>query len=90
MRVDFKRTRSTKQDTKNSSIINKKQVRECECSIKLIDLSHKIFSGQNGRFPVMSSKGNKHIMVAHDHGFNAIIARALKTKSSREQIENTQ
>ena len=61
-----------------------------ECFIKTVDLTNKLHSDQTGRFPVTSSKGNKYIMIVYDHDSNAILARALKTKSALEMLQNIQ
>ena len=56
--------------------------------VKTIELTGKLHSDQTGRFPVMSSKGTKHIMVICDHDSNAIPAKPLKTKSSTEHLQH--
>jgi hypothetical protein len=38
-----------------------------------IDFGH-IYMDQTGRFPLVSSKGNKYIMVLYDYDSNAILA----------------
>jgi len=94
MKADRKNVRSTKNDnnyemtTKLQQDNTSKQVRQNEYYIKTIDLTGKIYSDQTGRFPVISSKGNKYIMIIYDHDSNAILARPLKTKSGIEQLQN--
>ena len=41
---------------------------------KTVDLSRKIYTDQTGRFPVMSSRGNKYIIVAYHFDSNTIHA----------------
>ena len=48
-------------------------------TVKCIDLSGKIATGQTGCFPVTSSKGNNYIMVAFSQDPNAILAKPLKS-----------
>ena len=84
MCTDFKNARSTKRYKMNISTKNKKQVREHECSMKIIDLSHKIYSDQTSRFSIKSSKVNKHFIKIHYHDSNVIISIVLKTKSASE------
>jgi hypothetical protein len=38
----------------------------------------QIFTDQTGRFPVVSSKGNKYIMILYDYASNAILAQPIK------------
>ena len=90
MKADRKNVRSTKKvlhEMTATEKTNKSVARENEYYAKIIDLTNKIYSDQTGRFPITSSKGNKYIMVVHDHDSNAILARALKTKSAVEMLE---
>ena len=57
-----------------------------EVHVKTLDLQGKICTDQTGRFPVQSSRGNKHIMIAYDYDSNAIIVKALKSKSSADHL----
>ena len=41
----------------------------------------KIYTDQTGRFPVVSSKGNKYIMVLYDYDSNAILAKPIKDRT---------
>jgi hypothetical protein len=38
----------------------------------------QIYTEQTGRFPVVSSKGNKYIMILYDYESNAILAQPIK------------
>jgi hypothetical protein len=40
----------------------------------------QIYTDQTGRFPVVSSKGNKYIMVLYDYDSNAILAQPIKDR----------
>jgi hypothetical protein len=42
----------------------------------------QIYTNQNGRFPVISSKGNKYIMVLYECDDNAILAESIKNRKS--------
>jgi hypothetical protein len=42
----------------------------------------QIYTDQNCRFPVISSKGNKYIMVLYEHDYNAILAEQTKNKTA--------
>jgi hypothetical protein len=48
-----------------------------------IDARH-IYTDQTGSFPVISSKGNKYIMVLYDCDDNAILAEPIKNGTSAE------
>jgi hypothetical protein len=41
----------------------------------------QIYTDQTGRFPVVSSKGNKYIMILCDYDSNAILAQPIKDRS---------
>jgi hypothetical protein len=46
----------------------------------------KIHTDQTGRFPVVSSKGNKYIMVLYEYDGNAIIAEHIKNRTATELL----
>jgi hypothetical protein len=50
--------------------------------------ARQIYTDQNGRFPVISSKGNKYIMVLYEYDGNSILAEPNKKKNSRIIIES--
>jgi hypothetical protein len=54
--------------------------------IKPIEATGQIYTGQTGRFPTTSSRGNKYIMILYDYDSNAILAEPLKSKSEGEMI----
>ena len=92
MRADRKNVRSTKPklvdmtiDACSNSAIP--PIRANEFYTKVITLSGKVYSDQTGRFPVTSSKGNKHILVAYDYDCNAILAYPLKSKTAAAHLE---
>ena len=87
MKADRKNVRSTKKTDNTREMTTNTQVREYEYYVKTIELTGKLYSDQTGRFPVISSKGNKYIMIVYDHDSNAILARPLKTKSGHEQLK---
>jgi hypothetical protein len=47
----------------------------------------KIYTDQTGRFPVVSSKGNKYIMVLYDYDSNAILAQPIKDRTAPELLK---
>jgi hypothetical protein len=46
----------------------------------------KIYTDQTGRFPVVSSKGNKYIMILYDYDSNAIMAQPIKYRTAPELL----
>jgi hypothetical protein len=52
--------------------------------------AEQIYTDQTGRFPIVSSKGNKYIMVLYDYGSNAILAKPIKDRTSPELLKACQ
>jgi hypothetical protein len=46
----------------------------------------QIYTDQTGRFPVISSEGNKYIMVLYEYGGNVILAEPIKNRTSAELL----
>jgi hypothetical protein len=46
----------------------------------------QIYTDQTGRFPVVSSKGNKYIMILYDYDINAILAQPIKYRTAPELL----
>jgi hypothetical protein len=46
----------------------------------------QIYTDQTGRFPVVSSKGNKYIMILYDYDSNAILAQPIKDSTAPELL----
>jgi hypothetical protein len=46
----------------------------------------QINTDQTGRFPVISSKGNKYIMLLNDYDGNAILAEPIKNRTAPELL----
>jgi hypothetical protein len=47
----------------------------------------QIYTDQTGRFPVVSSKGNKYIMILYDYDSNAILAQTIKDQTAPELLK---
>jgi hypothetical protein len=47
----------------------------------------QIYTDQTRRFPVVSSKGNKYIMILYDYDSNAILAQPIKDKTAPELLK---
>jgi hypothetical protein len=47
----------------------------------------QIYSDQTGRFPVVSSKGNKYIMILYDYDSNAILAQPIKYRTAPKLLK---
>jgi hypothetical protein len=46
----------------------------------------QIYTDQTGIFPVVSSKGNKYIMILYDYDSNAILAQPIKDRKAPELL----
>jgi len=51
------------------------------------DPTGNIYTDLCGRFPILSSQGNKYIFVLYDYDSNAILARAMKNRSDSEMVK---
>jgi hypothetical protein len=47
----------------------------------------QIYTDQTGRFPVVSSKGNKYIVMLYDYDSNAILAQPIKNRTAPELLK---
>jgi hypothetical protein len=47
----------------------------------------QIYTDQTGRFQVVSSKGNKYIMILYDYDSNAILAQPIKDRTAPELLK---
>jgi hypothetical protein len=47
----------------------------------------QIYTDQTGRFPVVTSKENKYIMVLYDYDSNAILAQPIKNRTAPELLK---
>jgi hypothetical protein len=47
----------------------------------------QIYTDQTGKFPVVSSKGNKYIMILYDYDSNAILAQPIKDLTAPELLK---
>jgi hypothetical protein len=50
----------------------------------------QIYTDQTGIFPVVSSKGNKYIMVLYDYDSNIILAQPIKDRTAPELLKSFQ
>jgi hypothetical protein len=77
--------------------VRNKKIMEAKVNITEPDLDHgiktqfvyaatidagKIYIDQTGRFPVVSSKGNKYIMILYDYDNNVILAQPIKDRTA--------
>jgi hypothetical protein len=47
----------------------------------------QIYTDQTGRFPVVSRKCNKYIMILYDYDSNAILAQPVKDRTAPELLK---
>jgi hypothetical protein len=50
----------------------------------------QIYTDQTGRFPVVSSKGNKYIIILYDYDSNSILAQPIKYRTAPELLKDFQ
>jgi hypothetical protein len=50
----------------------------------------QIYTDQTGRFPVVSSKGNKYIRIWYDYDSNSILAQPIKDRTAPELLKAVQ
>jgi hypothetical protein len=50
----------------------------------------QIYTDQKGIFPVVSSKGNKYIIILYDYDSNTILARPIKDRTAHELLRSFQ
>jgi hypothetical protein len=48
----------------------------------------QIYTDQTGRFPVVSSKGNKYIMILYDYDSTAILGKPMKDRPAPELLKS--
>ena len=51
--------------------------------IEVTDTPRKIYTDQNGRLPVISSKGTKYVFVLYWYDANVIISENLKDRTGK-------
>jgi hypothetical protein len=60
-----------------------------QTTIKIMESNDagQINTDQIGRFPVVSSKGNKYIMIVYDYDSNVILAQPIKDRTAPELLK---
>ena len=53
-----------------------------EISVTSDDIKNIMYTGQTGKFPIVSSQGNRYIMVLYEKDGNLIFAKPMKTRLS--------
>ena len=80
MKADRQNVRSMKNVIKEKKAVEKTETeaRENEFYMKTVDLAHKFYSDQTGRFPITFSNMHKCVMIVNDHNSNETLALPLK------------
>eukprot|EP00957_Ditylum_brightwellii_P105581 8049606-Ditylum_brightwellii.AAC.1 len=47
----------------------------------------KIYTNQTGKFPVVSSKGNRYVMVIYAYDANCILVEPMKNRTEHSIVE---
>jgi hypothetical protein len=77
-------TKEAEPPNKNQTIIP--HVKKHDILILVYDAKATMYSDQTGKFPAVSSKGNKYIMVLHDVDSNSLWAEPMKNQISGKLI----
>jgi hypothetical protein len=84
--------RTTK--TKNTKIINQETDMDHGINTQFVYAAtidaDQIYIDQTCRFPVVSSRGNKYIMILYDYDSNAILAQPIKDRTDPELLKALQ
>ena len=63
------------------------QSRVREINVYIKDMKHIIYTDQTGQFPVVSSQGNRYIMVLCKTDGNLILVKPIKNRTSGEMCK---
>ena len=63
---------------------------EHDVDVKVLDLEEIIYTDQSGKFPSMSSKGNRYVMVAIHVDASYILIEPMKNRTAGHMIETYQ
>ncbi|KAL7523842.1 hypothetical protein ACHAXR_000839 [Thalassiosira sp. AJA248-18] len=80
-----KPTNDTPKEEKPSEIPPPKK--EHSIFVKVVDLKETMYSDQTGKFPYLSSRGMRYIMVAFHTDPNYIFAEPMRNRTERQMIE---
>ena len=58
--------------------------------VKVVDLKEVMYTNQTGKFPFLSSKGNRYVMVGYHADANYIFQEAMKNRTERQMIDTYQ
>ena len=79
---NFRSIKDNQQSTKTTDTTTTKTKTKSKSDTYIaINLQHKLYPDQTGRFPVMLEQGHRYIMVAYDQTCNHIFAQPLKSRT---------
>ncbi|KAL7547782.1 hypothetical protein ACHAWF_012589 [Thalassiosira exigua] len=82
--------RSTKQkEPPQEETAPKPSKKEHDIYVKVVDLQETIYTDQTGKFPYLSSKGNRYIMVAVHIDANYIAMQPMKNRTEGQIIDKS-
>ena len=89
IRQNVRSTSTNKKQNECNQVIMTSSLDEREnyIAFKVIDLEHKVYTDQTGRFPTTASTGAKYVLVLYDDDTNSILAEPLKSKTQEELLE---
>ena len=82
--------RSTKQKEQEEMIPQDPKKKTHEMFAKIVDLKETMYSDQTGKFPYLSSKGNRYIMVAYHTDANYMFQEVMKNRTEGQMNKSYQ
>ena len=74
-------------EAQDTHVVNMPQLWLQEININIEDMKHIMYTNQAGKFPVVSSLGNRYIMVLYKVDVNLILVEPMKNRTSRKMCK---
>ena len=62
------------------------QIKRNEMMMKVVDLKETLYTDQTGKFPYLSNKGMRYVMVAYHSNTNYIFVETMKNQREDQMI----
>ena len=90
MKSERQGVRSTKELKKKKYLQPEPLKKEHDMFVKILDLKEVMYTDQTGKFPYLSSKGNRYVMVGYHIDANYIFQEPMKNRTERQMIATYQ
>ena len=81
------KVKALKAELKKKKFVPQEPIKkEHDIFIKVIDLKETIYTDQTGKFPYLSSKGNRYVMVGIHVDANYIFQEAMKNRTEAQMV----